>query len=174
MLPVKMTLAEFVATSTSESNNLPLIPDLGELKLIRKGLRKRSVPDVSLLPTEFDYGTAGKFQKITINDELSFNWKTPNDKAKMCLFSNLCFDAAYELDRLELGWMIANFAKIDGLTYLNKLRPISYEDYHQNQFNKLYAKQTKHFQKIENDWRHWAIVPAGHMLFATFRIALDE
>ena len=60
--------------------------------------------------------------------------------------------------------MIADFAKLDAIKYLGQLRPIGYEDHHQNQFNKQYSNQAKHFQNIENEWRHWAIVPAGHML----------
>jgi hypothetical protein len=161
----KMTLNDFLETSINESNYLPLLPTLDELKLIRKGLRKKKVPDIFLLPTEFEYEDIGKFEKKSIGSDFSFSWKIINKNMKICSFSDLCLDATQELNRLEFGWMIANFAKLDGISYLSKMRPISYEDYHQNQFNKQYAKQQKHFEKIEAEWRHWAIVPAGHMLF---------
>ena len=70
-----------------------------------------------------------------------------------------------DLYSISSNLAFANFAKLDSTSYLSQMRPISYEDRHQNQFNKQYEKQEKHFLKIENDWRHWAIVPAAYMLF---------
>jgi len=165
-IPTKLTLAEFLEGKTDELTNIPSIPTMKELRMIRKGLRKKKLPDLSLLPKEFEYEDVGKFQIKKSDSGFLFEWKTSVDQEKReCSLTKLCTEEAYEIDRLGLGWMIANFAKLDGLTYLRKLRPISYEDHHQNQFNKYYTKQKLHFQKIENEWRHWAIVPAGHMLF---------
>ena len=162
----KLRLDEFLQRSANESTHIPSIPTTEELIMIRKGLRKKKLPDFSLLPEEFEYEGVGQFQTKTSDSGLSFEWKSSfSQELRQCSLSKLCTVEAHEIDRLELGWMIANFAKLDGLTYLGNLRPISYEDYHQNEFNKYYAKQQKHFQKIENEWRHWAIVPAAHMLF---------
>ena len=71
----KMTLNDFLETSINESNYLPLLPTLDELKLIRKGLRKKKVPDIFLLPTEFEYEDIGKFEKKSIGSDFSFSWK---------------------------------------------------------------------------------------------------
>ena len=161
----KLSLSEFIQQSTDDSSILPPLPNKEELKLIRKGLRKKEVPNIELLPSNFEYEGVGKFAKESIDSDVSLVWKTANGTANNHLLSELCMSAEHELKRLEFGWMIANFAKLDSTSYLSQMRPISYEDRHQNQFNKQYEKQEKHFQKIENDWRHWAIVPAGHMLF---------
>lgn len=161
----KLSLSEFIQQSTDDSSILPPLPNKEELKLIRKGLRKKEVPNIELLPPNFEYEGVGKFAKESIDSDVSLVWETANGTANNHLLSELCMSAENELKRLEFGWMIANFAKLDSTSYLSQMRPISYEDRHQNQFNKQYEKQEKNFQKIENDWRHWAIVPAGHMLF---------
>lgn len=161
----KLSLSEFIQQITDDSSILPPLPNKEELKLLRKGLRKKEVPNIELLPPNFEYEGVGKFAKESIDSDVSLVWETANGTANNHLLSELCMSAEHELKRLEFGWMIANFAKLDSTSYLSQMRPISYEDRHQNQFNKHYEKQEKHFQKIENDWRHWAIVPAGHMLF---------
>jgi len=161
----KLTLKAFLERTTDESNSLPSMPTSDELGSIRKGLRKKTAPAISLLPEKFRYEDVGEFKKITIGCYFEFTWKLTSEKRKRWSYQALCMDPARELDRLEFGWMIANFARLDGLNYLSKLAPISWEDSHQNQFNRRYSTQQRHFQKIENDWRHWAVVPAGHMLF---------
>lgn len=161
----KLSLSEFIQSKTDDSNILPPCPGKEELKLIRKGLRKKLTPDFDLLPSEFEYEGVGKFSKNSTESDVSIVWEAANGKTKNHLLSELCLNVEQEQNRLEFGWMIANFAKLDSYSYLSQMRPTSYEDHHQNQFNKQYAKQEKHFLKIENDWRHWAVVPAGHMLF---------
>ena len=161
----KLSLSEFIKNNSDDSNLIPPLPNKEELKLIRKGLRKKLIPNIELLPSAFEYDGVGKFTKELNGSDVYLSWETANGTPNNHLLSELCMNAEYEFKRLEFGWMIANFAKIDSASYLSQMRPISYEDRNQNQFNKKYEKQEKHFQKIENEWRHWAIVPAGHMLF---------
>jgi hypothetical protein len=165
-MTLKLTLTEFLQQSTNQSTNLVFLPTIEELKLLRKGLRKKALPEIDLLPPEFSYEGVGKFSKKKVDSDISIVWTIRNCEPKYCMFSNLCLENEQEMNRLEFGWMIANFARLDSLLYLSQMRPISYEDHHQNQFNKNYLKQKNHFLKIENNWRHWAIVPAGHMLFS--------
>ena len=101
----------------------------------------------------------------SIDSDYSIEWKTDGSEIKNSSFIHLCVDSAKELDRLAFGWMIADFARLDGINHLSKIHRISNSDFHQDLFNKEYALQQKHFQGIENVWRHWAIVPASHMLF---------
>ena len=159
----KLSLSEFIQRSTDDSNVLPPLPNMEELKLIRKGLRKKEVPNIELLPSNFEYEGVGKFSKESIESDVSLFWETANGTTNNHLLSELFMSEEHELKRLEIGWMIANFARLDGVNYLRKMRPISYSDFHQILFNKQYSKEQKHFQKIENEWRHWSIVPAGHM-----------
>ncbi len=161
----KLTLSEFLEDARDESSQLPSLPSMEELKLIRKGLRKKDVPNPLSLPAEFKYEGVGVFTKKMIGSEVSFVWTVAKEETITCSYSELCMDTARELQRLQFGWMIANFARLDAIAYLAKLRPISYEDRHQDQFNRQYAREQKHFLTIENEWRHWAVVPAGHMLF---------
>ena len=164
-MATKLSLSEFLEFSTNETTLLPTLPTLDQLKLIRKGLRKKKIPDLSLLPTEFEYDGVGKFAMKVIGSDYSIEWKTDGSELKNFTFIQLCVDSEKELDRLAFGWMIADFARLDGINHLSKIHRISNSDFHQDLFNKEYALQQKHFQGIENVWRHWAIVPASHMLF---------
>jgi len=164
-MTTKLSLSEFLEFSTNEITFLPTLPTLDQLKLIRKGLRKKKIPDFSLLPNEFEYDGVGKFVMEIIDTDYFIEWKTDRSEIKKSSLNHLCVESEKELDRLEFGWMIADFARLDGINHLRKIPRISNSDYHQDLFNKEYASQQKHFQSIENVWRHWAIVPASHMLF---------
>ena len=164
-MTTKLSLSEFLEFSTNETTLLPTLPNLDQLKLIRKGLRKKKIPDLSLLPNQFECDGVGKFAMKIIDSDYSIEWKTDGSEIKNSSFIHLCVDSAKELDRLAFGWMIADFARLDGINHLSKIHRISNSDFHQDLFNKEYALQQKHFQGIENVWRHWAIVPASHMLF---------
>jgi hypothetical protein len=164
-MTTKLSLSEFLEFSTNETTLLPTLPNLHQLKLIRKGLRKKKIPDLSLLPNKFECDGVGKFAMKIIDSDYSIEWKTDGSEIKNSSFIHLCVDSAKELDRLAFGWMIADFARLDGINHLSKIHRISNSDFHQDLFNKEYALQQKHFQGIENVWRHWAIVPASHMLF---------
>jgi hypothetical protein len=164
MMSDKLTLSQYLEISVDECTSLPKLPTLVQLKLIRKGLRKKKIPDVLRLPNEFAYDGVGKFQIENIESDFTLCWTTVGSQSKTFLFSQLCSNTDLELDRLEFGWMIADFARKDGINYLGNMRPKSYSDFHQNQFNKEFSLEKKHFQKIELSWRHWAVVPAGHMV----------
>jgi hypothetical protein len=162
----KLSLFDFLLDTTEESSGLPRIPTIDELKILRKSLRKKIAPAIFLLPDEFGYEGVGHFQRKLIQDTLIIEWTTgESGSPKARPYQELCMSKDGENDRLEFGWMIANFARLDAVSYLSRMRPISYEDYHQDLFNKQYADQKKHFEKIETEWRHWSIVPAGHMKF---------
>jgi hypothetical protein len=164
-MTTKLSLSEFLEFSTNETTLLPTLPNSDQLKLIRKGLRKKKIPDLSLLPNEFECDGVGKFAMKIIDSDYSIEWKTDGSEIKNSSFIHLCVDSAKELERLAFGWMIADFARLDGINHLSKIDRISNSDFHQDLFNKEYALQQKHFQGIENVWRHWAIVPVSHMLF---------
>lgn len=165
-MTTKLSLTEFLKNNTDEASHLPRLPTADELSLIRKGLRKKKIPDISLLPNEFGYEGVGYFHKKSIDDSLVFQWTTSSHASpRIRSYKDLCINQESENDRLEFGWMIANFARIDAISYLSKMRPISYSDYHQNEFVKQYNSEKDHFERIENVWRHWSIVPAGHMIF---------
>lgn len=148
---------------TEAGAHLPKLPSYDELLLIRKGLRKRAVPSLELLPPKYACEGVGRFEKVMSEDGIALVWTIEGGDRKRVTFEDLCNNPANELDRLEFGWMIANFARLDGEKYLSQMRPVSYEDYQQDDFNRRYLEQEIHFQKLEHDWRHWAVVKPGHM-----------
>lgn len=159
----KLSLEEFCQSVAESEFDLPRLPNPDELALIRKGLRKKRTPSLELLPPEYEYEGVGRFKKLMSADVILFTWSIKDGQVKQVSFSDLCSRPVYELDRLELGWMIANFARLDGVDHLKSMRPISYEDFHQDDFNRRYANQKKHFQEIESDWRRWAVAKPGYL-----------
>jgi len=81
-MTTKLSLSEFLEFSTNETTLLPTLPTLDQLKLIRKGLRKKKLPDFSLLPTEFEYDGVGKFVMEIIDSDYSIEWKTDGSAIK--------------------------------------------------------------------------------------------
>lgn len=159
----KLSLEEFCQGVAESDSDLPRLPNPDELALIRKGLRKKRTPSLEFLPPEYEYEGVGRFETLMSADVILFTWSVKDGQVRRVSFSDLCNHPANELDRLELGWMIANFARLDGVEHLKSMRPISYEDFHQDDFNRRYANQKKHFQDIESDWRRWAVAKPGHM-----------
>lgn len=159
----KKALEQYVYLTDTD---LPALPSLSELALIRKGLRKKTCPNLESLPDEYEYAGVGKFKKIDLQGLLGFQWQLSGADPKEFTFDELCHSPQRELARLEFGWLIADFAALDGQRYLSQLRPISYEDYHQDQYNRQYDREKTHYRGIVNEWRHWAVVAAGHMKFA--------
>jgi hypothetical protein len=151
----KLLLSEYLSAFVDPAHDLPIPPSLDQLALLRKGLRKKSIPNIFLLPDDFEYEGLGSFSRTVETPDVYFSWAIHGGEQKSAKFSALCLDPEREFDRLEFGWMIANFAKTDGRKHLQQMRPISYEDRHQNAFYKQYARQEKHFKNLENEWRHW-------------------
>ena len=83
-MATKLSLSEFLEFSTNETTFLPMLPTLDQLKLIRKGLRKKKIPDLSMLPNKFKYEGVGKFTKKLIDSDYLIEWQTDG-----CAMKNL-------------------------------------------------------------------------------------
>lgn len=158
-----LTIENFCAAVATGPDEHIRLPQEDELVRIRKGLRKRTIPSLELLPNEYGYEGVGRFEKITSSTGVAFRWTVDGGNSKCVSFADMCNNPANEFERLEFGWMIANFARLDGARHLSQMRPASYSDYHQNEFNRRYAEERRHYLQIENEWRHWAVVKSGHM-----------
>ena len=88
-MATKLSLSEFLEFSTNETTFLPTLPTLDQLKLIRKGLRKKKIPDFSLLPNEFESDGVGKFVMEIIDSDYSIEWKTDGSAIKKSSFNRL-------------------------------------------------------------------------------------
>lgn len=145
----------------SHLDKLPRMPDREELKAMRKGLRKQKLPDVASM-TYGEHSRIGKFvfEHQTDNVLVTWNLTEGAGQSKQMTFAELCFTPEHEQDRLELGWMIANMARLDMEHELEEARNIPDPNYCMREMSRIMG----YFGKIEKRWRHWAIVPAGHML----------
>ena len=134
-----------------------MTPNRDKLPSLRKGRRKRKVPAV------FD-GMCGKMPKRgrfafrSAGDDFQAEWLVCDSKSaeqhKKALFSELCLSPHLELERLELGWLIADIAKHEANAAMRSI-PGPNEA----------MKEADRFGRIEDEWRHWAVVSAGHMNF---------
>lgn len=147
--------------SCSHINELPPIPCISQLNSLRKGLRKQKIPIVASL-TEGGHKEIGAFSIEHLDSDSRVTWNAIGKSTKTFNFSELCFDIEREFDRLEFGWMIANMARLDMLHGIQDARKIPHPIYEQREVSRVMG----YFEKMENRWRHWSLVTAGHMLIS--------
>lgn len=127
------------------------VPTIDQLSTLRKGLRKRKVPVVrSVMRGSFD--SLGSFSVNKDAEPFLMEWQIKGGTSKSANFKELCTDPALELDRLELGWLIAAMFDLEAQRIMDSIgHPIE-------AFNA--ASEPR---KAADDWRHWAKVKAGQM-----------
>ena len=138
----------------SHLGNLPSLPAPTDLALRRKGLRKRKVP-IESADFNGQHAKLGGFQFSgdTNLKDLFVTWNVGRGVVREDRFEALCLEPSRELDRLALGWLIANVHALDGMHQFEAIPG-----------PKEAMQFLNWFGMRENRWRHWAIVPAGHML----------
>jgi hypothetical protein len=125
----------------------------GQSKVPGKTLKAKELPEV-YHDTSGAWDGIGSFQFGKFGDELMVEWQLCNRGKKSALFSELCRSVDKEGDRRELGQLIADvISKVADREM--KVIP-GYNDA---------VRYTAPLRKSESEWRHWASVPAGHMLF---------
>jgi hypothetical protein len=127
------------------------VPTIDQLSSLRKGLRKRKIPVVrSGMRGSFE--SLGSFSVTKAVDAFLIEWQIKGGASKSSSFKDLCTDAGLELDRLELGWLIAAMFDFEAQRIMDSIgHPIE-------AFNA--ASEPR---KAADDWRHWAKVKAGQM-----------
>lgn len=127
------------------------LPNKDQLPVLRKGLRKRKLPVVrSGMRGSFE--SLGSFSVTKAADSFLMEWKIKGGTSKSSSFKDLCSDPGLELDRLELGWLIAAMFDFEAQRIMDSIgHPIE-------AFNA--ASEPR---KAADDWRHWAKVKAGQM-----------
>lgn len=126
-------------------------PSPDQLQALRKGLRRRKVPTIR-------QGMRGSFDDlgafVARQDEggLMVEWMFKGSQKKAALFAELCSEPAREIDRLELGWLIANMFDAEAQRIMDAIgHPMEA------------IRESAEPRKLADDWRHWAIVKPGHM-----------
>ena len=132
---------------------LPPVPTIEKLSVLRRGLRKQKLPEFAP-GWQGGHEQIGEFNILSASSGLTVEWKMVDGPQKKFRLDDLCKNPKLELDRLEFGWMIANMAKLDGIHEIDMIADLKYA-----------MKLLNQHSKLEQRWRHWAIVPAGHMLF---------
>ena len=124
---------------------LPL-PNKAELNALRKKAKSLKPPTMND-GDSWGNSRVGEFSAKKINnEELIVTWKTVNGIEKSADFSKLSSDPTYEEQRLELGWMIANMARVEAVRMLHAI-PDPNEA----------MKQSELYGREENRWRYWAV-----------------
>jgi len=127
------------------------VPTIDQLSGLRKGLRKRKAPIVRAGMRE-SFESFGSFSVTKAADYFLMEWKIKGGTSKSSRFKDLCTDPEFELDRLELGWLIAAMFDFEAQRIMASIgHPIE-------AFNTAYEPR-----KAVDDWRHWAKVKAGQM-----------
>lgn len=131
-------------------------PTLDKLQGLRKGLRKKRTPQVfdDLWCSQPGIGGA-KF--YADGDDFKVEWVTFDNgevsPTKFASFRQLCDDPNCELQRLEVGWVIADIFAYQGQEIANSIGGPNEA-----------MREANLYWKFANAWRHWALVPAGHMV----------
>lgn len=126
-------------------------PEGGDLPALRKGLRRRKLP---LIKSGMGgrCGFLGSFLITQKADGFYCEWQKKGGREKSASFMDLCTKPELELDRLELGWLMAELYALDAEQMMSHVgHPLE-------AFRVASAPL-----KAEEDWRHWAIVKPGHM-----------
>ena len=127
------------------------VPTIDQLSALRKGLRKRKAPVVRA-GMRGSFESFGSFSVTKAADSFLMEWKIKGGTSKSSSFKDLCTDTGLELDRLELGWLIAAMFDLEAQRIMDSIgHPIE-------AFNA--ASEPR---KAADDWRHWAKVKAGQM-----------
>ena len=142
---------------TKQCNHIDLLlntPSKEELSVLRKGLRKMKLPEICN-GFKGSNDQLGSFVAISEKDNsVSFEWNIFGRDKKTVLFDDLCHKPELELDRLELGWLIMNLHALDRMHEVKAIAD-------PNETMRVISW----FSKREEQWKRWALVPAGHMIF---------
>ena len=127
-----------------------------ELLEMRKGLRKRKLPEIS----EQMFGEApgiGSFQVIETDYVLSIEWQVEGSSnthgKKMYTFENLSLSPDLEKERYELGMLMSTIYSEHGREIRNSI-PGPHE---------AMMESNPYFVEAEK-WEHWAKVAPGFFL----------
>ena len=121
------------------------IPSKDELSAYRKQIRRQKSPTVKN-GDNWANSKIGEFSVEQIGSELIVKWQSVGGSAQSVDFSKLSEDPAYEGQRLDLGWMIANMSRVEAVRMLHAI-PDPNEA----------MKQSDLYSREENRWRYWAL-----------------
>ena len=132
------------------------LPTQQELQALRKGLRKRKLPRIFDGMWCSEPGIGG--MKVTASGAgFNIEWVSFEEGVKTALkhadWSSLCLDSSQEMQRLEIGLVVSEIMLAQGQKVMDSIgHPI-------DAFN-----EAKPYRDSAENWKHWGLVKAGHML----------
>jgi len=128
------------------------IPDANELQALRKGLRRRKLPPIAVGMKGGARGS-GYFEVRGLAGDFTVHWNLEGGSAKEAHFRAMCTQPELEHQRLELGLLVCEIASVEAQRIMDSIgHPIEA------------FRQSDGIRQVAAAWRHWALVPPGHML----------
>ena len=127
-------------------------PDADELPRLRKGLRKRKPPAIHD-GLKVGYPGIGGFVVRKIDTDFEIEWAPCDGERKSKRFKLLCTESSEELNRLELGWLAGDI-------FERHANDIAASIGHPMEA----IRESASTRALGVSWRHWGLVPAGHIL----------
>lgn len=137
----------------TDSPVLPPLPKAEHLEAMGRKARKKKVPH---LPADLhgQLPGIGEFKIVDAGGTIHLEWQIQDGPRKRFGFDELSRDVGLASERLEVGWLIADLWLAHGHRIRNSI-PSPNEA----------MRESARFFDAEDRWRHWAQVPAGHMIF---------
>ena len=131
------------------------LPTQEELELLRKGLRKRKLPKVFDGMWCSEPGIGGMKVSV-VGSDFHITWVSFEGGVKSAFkqaeWSSLCSDPNLEMERFEIGRVVSDIFEAQGQEVMNSIgHPIDA------------FKEAKPYRDAAHEWKHWAMVKAGHM-----------
>lgn len=133
-----------------------ILPTQDKLQSLQKGLRKRKLPRVFDGMWCSEPGIGG-IKLNAVGSDFHVEWVSFDEGKKStpkhAKWRSLCSDPNLEMQRLEIGLVVCEILQVQGQKVMDSIgHPI-------DAFN-----QAKPYRQAADEWKHWAIVKAGHML----------
>lgn len=125
---------------------MPPLPSIPELPELRTKVKRIKPPQLQA-GVDWSNSIIGSFLTSAGPSGVVIEWQTVDGPKRSALFAALGNDSRLEAERLELGWMIANMARLEAFRML-EIIPGPNE-----------AKaEANHFYREEDKWRCWALI----------------
>ena len=137
-------MADQSLSRTTADAVLPL-PPAEQLPQLRATVKRAKAPN---LPAGacWDNTIVGSFSTTSGPDGVMVEWQMAGGWKRSASFRALSEDPSLEAERLELGWMIANMARVEAERMLQTI-PGPHEA----------MAEANHFYREEERWRCWAL-----------------
>lgn len=116
-------------------------------------LKKRKLPKL-FANSEGGWDGIGKYKCRDENGDLRVNWCAIGGEVRDASFADLCVNPDMAEQRRELGSIIAGVTHEASKQSLRSIPDINEAMRYSNMLDREVSL-----------WKHWAVVPAGHMLF---------